>query len=98
VVAAPRAGFVTAIDALSLGVLAIELGAGRTRADQIIDPSAGFELSAVLGSRVERGAPLLTIHAKSRALAAGVAPRAARAFTIGKRAPAARLLVMQRLR
>jgi pyrimidine-nucleoside phosphorylase len=98
VVPATRSGFVTAVDALALGMLAIELGAGRTRAEQAIDPGAGFELAAVVGARVERGAPLLTIHAKGRALAASVAQRAQAAFTLGKRAPAPRKLVIERLR
>src|SRR5690606_28131070 len=43
-VAAPRAGVVAAIDALELGWVSVALGAGRTRADQAVDPAAGIEL------------------------------------------------------
>ncbi|HKY36084.1 MAG TPA: thymidine phosphorylase [Polyangiaceae bacterium] len=96
-VAAPKTGFVTAVDALELGLLAIELGAGRTRADQKIDPAAGFELHVVPGSRVTRGARLATIHAARRSLASSVAPRVQATFSIGARAPQARRLVLQRL-
>jgi pyrimidine-nucleoside phosphorylase len=95
---APRAGFVTSIDALALGRLAIELGAGRTRADQPLDHAAGFVLRAVVGERVTRGAPLLTIHAKSRKLAQQVCERAGAAVRLGPRAPRRRALVMARLR
>jgi pyrimidine-nucleoside phosphorylase len=98
VVKARQSGFVRSIDALSLGLLAIELGAGRTRAEQSIDPGAGFELSAVVGNRVQRGEALLTIHAKNRNLAAQVAARAHDAFTLGTRAPPPRKLVLERLR
>lgn len=98
VVSAPRAGFVTAVDAYALGTLAIELGAGRTRADQTIEPGAGFELWAVVGSRVARGEPLLTIHAASKALASRVRDRVAAAYVIGKTRARPRKLVLERLR
>jgi pyrimidine-nucleoside phosphorylase len=97
-VVAPRAGFVTHIDAYALGVLAIELGAGRTRADQQIDPSAGFELHAPVGARVSRGARLLTIHAARTALAHQVQERVAAALVLGRAAPQARPLVLERIR
>jgi pyrimidine-nucleoside phosphorylase len=96
-VAAPRAGFVTGIDALALGVLAIELGAGRTRADQKLDHAAGFELCATVGQRVTRGDPLLTIHAASRSLVERTRDRAGRAFRIGPHAPRPQPLVLARL-
>ena len=98
VVTAPRPGYVTAIDALALGMLAIELGAGRTRADQKIDPAAGFELHAPVGTRIVRDAPLITIHATSRGLAKQVEARVAKTFVIGSRAPRPRPLVLARLR
>jgi pyrimidine-nucleoside phosphorylase len=95
---APRAGFVTGIDALALGRLAIELGAGRTRADQQLDHGAGFVLHAAVGERVMRGAPLLTIHAKSHKLAQQVRERAGAAFRLGPRAARRPPLVLARLR
>ncbi|HEX2875747.1 MAG TPA: thymidine phosphorylase [Polyangiaceae bacterium] len=98
VVTAAKSGYVTAIDAYALGVLAIELGAGRTRADQKIEPAAGFELHASVGERVERGAMLVTIHAASRAKAKQVAARVAQAFALSSRAPRQRRLVLERSR
>jgi pyrimidine-nucleoside phosphorylase len=97
-VLAPRAGFVTHIDAYALGVLAIELGAGRTRADQKIDASAGFELHTRVGERVAPGSPLITIHAARKALASQVQQRVASAFAFGRSAPRARPLVLERIR
>jgi pyrimidine-nucleoside phosphorylase len=97
VVTARRSGYVTAIDSYALGALAIELGAGRTRADQKIDPAAGFELATVVGERVTKGAPLVTIHAKTRALAQSVQTRVAQAFSLGARAPRRRPLILQRV-
>jgi len=97
VVTAPKSGYIVGIDAYALGMLAIELGAGRTRAEQKIDPAAGFELHAPVGARVTRGAALVTIHAKSRGLIASVERRVRDAFTVGGRAPRPRPLVLQRL-
>ena len=97
-VLAPRAGFVTQVDAYALGMLAIELGAGRTRADQKIDAGAGFELHARVGERVTHGARLITIHAARKALAAQVEKRVASAYTLGPSAPRARPLVLERIR
>ena len=97
VVAAAKSGFITAIDAYALGVLAIELGAGRTRADQKIDPAAGFELHATVGTRVAKGQPIVTIHAKSPALAKRVEARVAAACSVQARPPRQRPLVLERL-
>jgi pyrimidine-nucleoside phosphorylase len=97
VVTAAKAGYVTAIDALALGKLAIELGAGRTRADQKIDPAAGFELHATIGERVARGGELVTVHAASPALAKRVAVSAARAFSLGPRAAHKKPLILGRV-
>jgi thymidine phosphorylase len=96
-VVAPRAGYVTAIDPYALGVLAIELGAGRTRADQRIDPAAGFELHACVGDELERGAPLVTIHAASRALVRRVDERVRAAFSLGQKKPRRPALILERL-
>jgi thymidine phosphorylase len=79
-------------------VLAIELGAGRTRADQKIDPAAGFELHQTVGARVARGEPLVTVHAATPALAKAVEARVLQAFRLGASAPKPRKLVLERLR
>jgi len=98
VITAERAGYVSAIDAYALGVLAIELGAGRTRAEQKIDLAAGFELHSVVGDRVTRGASLVTVHAATKALAKQVEARVLRAFRLAASAPKRRQLVLERLR
>jgi len=97
VVTAPKAGYITAIDALALGKLAVELGAGRTRADQEIDPAAGFELRATVGDRVSRAAPLVTNHANTSAQAKSVQTRVTRAFSIGPSAARKKPLVLERI-
>ncbi|PAU93405.1 thymidine phosphorylase [Aliifodinibius salipaludis] len=57
---APRSGYITEIDAYSIGMASLELGAGRKRKDDIIDPAAGIELHHKIGSKVEKGQSLVT--------------------------------------
>ncbi|RYE87591.1 MAG: thymidine phosphorylase, partial [Myxococcales bacterium] len=71
-VAAERAGWVTGIDPLELGLSAITLGAGRTRADQAVEHDVGLEVTAPVGSRLKKGMPLARIHARNRAAARAV--------------------------
>ena len=95
-VKARSAGFVSAIDALELGLISVALGAGRARAEDRVDPSAGIEILAPLGTRVARGEPLARLHAHSPALARAEAARTLAAFQIGARRPRERRLVIER--
>jgi pyrimidine-nucleoside phosphorylase len=64
-VPAPRAGYVARVDALACGAAAMRLGAGRATKNDTIDPRAGIVGHAKVGDRVERGAPLFTVHANA---------------------------------
>jgi thymidine phosphorylase len=61
-VLAPRAGHVTGFAALGVGRAALALGAGRKKKTDRIDPTAGVELLAKPGDRVERGDPVARLH------------------------------------
>ena len=61
-VAASRSGFVTAIDAASIGRASMMLGAGRERLDTPIHHGAGVTIEAPVGSAVQAGATLATLH------------------------------------
>jgi pyrimidine-nucleoside phosphorylase len=69
---APRASYVAGIDALRIGVASVGLGAGRARKGDGIDPAVGIILRAKIGERVERGQPLVEVHARSAADAAAI--------------------------
>ena len=56
-VKAPRAGYVTAADALAIGRAAQVAGAGRRTVDDAVDPAAGVLLEHAVGDRVEAGEP-----------------------------------------
>ncbi len=96
-VLAPRAGFIRACDPYALGLACVALGAGRTRADQAVDPSAGIELCAQRGDHVRRGQPIAVMHARSKGLVESEAARVISAFEISAAEPTARRVVLERI-
>lgn len=97
-VPAPRAGVVTAINGEALGTAVNQLGGGRMRKEDTIDPAVGLVIAATLGDRVAEGAPLLYIHAASADAAADVAGALAAAYSIGDTAVEAPPLVYEVIR
>ncbi len=96
-VEAPWSGFVTGIDALEIGLAGVAMGAGRTRADQKVDPAVGIELAVARGERVERGAALARVYVRRVEDAEVVRARVRAAFTLGERAEAVPALVLGRI-
>ena len=61
-VAATASGVVARIATREMGMLAIELGCGRARKNDVIDPASGFRVKKKPGDGVERGEPLLVVE------------------------------------
>lgn len=80
---APADGYVAAIDGQALGLAVNDLGGGRARKEDLIDPAVGLVMRAKVGDRVAAGDPLLTIHAADPRAADAVAARLRAAYTIG---------------
>lgn len=60
---AAKAGVVQSIDVRALGLAVIELGGGRRRASDVIDPAVGLSRMAGIGESVDSQRALLTVHA-----------------------------------
>lgn len=58
-------GFISALEADGIGFAAIELGCGRKKIDDTIDPLAGIVLHKKTGDEVKRGDALMTLYADS---------------------------------
>lgn len=58
-------GFVTKIHAEKIGIIAMELGAGRATKEDIIDLSVGIVLNKKRGDKVSKGEPIAYVHANS---------------------------------
>jgi pyrimidine-nucleoside phosphorylase len=62
---AESAGKVTKMDAETIGRVSLLLGGGRQTADDAIDFAVGLSGIKKVGERVEKGEPLLTVHART---------------------------------
>ncbi len=72
-VTAPAAGFVSAVDALSVGRAVLALGGGRERKGEAIDHGVGVELLKKPGEAVMAGEPVLRVyHRDGRGLGAAL--------------------------
>ena len=61
-VTADKDGYLTKLDALSVGVAAWRLGAGRARKEDSVQAGAGITWSATQGDEVKKGQVLFTLH------------------------------------
>jgi len=64
---ATRAGWIHAVESRSLGILAMELGAGRKSKDDVLDMGVGIRIHKNVGDRVEAGDTVFTVYAKAGA-------------------------------
>lgn len=94
---ANRTGFVTAIDALEIGLSAVAMGAGRTRADQAVDPGVGIAVVAKPGDAVRAGATIAEVYVRRAEDAGRVVDRIRDAFQVGPEKPAPKPLVRGRI-
>jgi pyrimidine-nucleoside phosphorylase len=74
-VCAPAAGIVTRLDALEIGRLCVELGAGRARASDAVDFAVGVECAKKEGDPVEAGEPVLLVHSRQAVDPAALEPQ-----------------------
>jgi len=87
-VAPSRAGFVAEIDARAVGLAVVELGGGRARAADAIDPAVGLTELAGLGAEVGPDRPLALVHARDRSAAEKAARRLVAAYRLADAPPA----------
>src|SRR5262249_50293063 len=59
---AKKRAYTAKMDTEALGRILVELGGGRKKASDIVDPSVGMLFHKKLGARVEAGEPIVTVH------------------------------------
>lgn len=82
-----RAAWVAAVETRAVGLAALALGGGRTRADQSIDHSVGFSEVAGPGDPVGAGRPLALVHARTESAAAEAVAALRSAFVLAAAPP-----------
>jgi pyrimidine-nucleoside phosphorylase len=97
VITAPREGYVTRCDALTVGVVATRLGAGRERKEDTVDPGVGITLEAKVGDRVDAGQPLARVRYSDPARWQAQERTLASAWVIEDTAPGPQTLILERI-
>lgn len=82
-VAAPASGHINAIATRDIGLAVVELGGGRRRASDKVNPAVGLTGLLSLGERVEKGNALAVIHADNEDAADRAEAQLRAAFGIG---------------
>ena len=94
---AERDGFVQRVEPRIIGRAITALGGGRTKVDDIVDPSVGFLVHARPGQAVRTGDPLATILARNASGESAARAALVRAISIGPTAPTPRPLISHRV-
>jgi pyrimidine-nucleoside phosphorylase len=96
-VCAPSSGYVADVDALDIGRVVLQLGGGRTKTDDVIDPAAGIDSLVQQGEHIEKGQPLMRLLAKNRSLTESQLTAAINSITLTPEKPGIRKLILERL-
>jgi pyrimidine-nucleoside phosphorylase len=85
----PSKGFVTGIDSFELGLTGIQLGAGRQKVDDVIDPKAGIVVKKKVGDDVELGEVLAILYTDREDVLRASHDRIQASYAFSSSAPAA---------
>lgn len=83
VLEAKSSGYVTRLNAKTVGQASMALGAGREAVDSTIDPSVGVVLHKKIGDAVEKGEPLCTVFYNQESRWQAVRRSLLEAFEVG---------------
>ncbi len=83
-VGAPETGHVAAIRTREIGLSVVELGGGRRRAEDTVDPAVGITGLTDLGMTLGKGETLCTIHARDEASFETARARVLAAYRFGE--------------
>ncbi|HEX8252656.1 MAG TPA: thymidine phosphorylase, partial [Thermoanaerobaculia bacterium] len=96
-VKAPQSGFITHIDTYQAGMFTVDLGAGRKKADDVIDYAAGVMFDRRTGDEVRAGDVIARIQLGNRAESDDLVPRFLSFVEFGDNKPAERPLIHEHL-
>ncbi|MEO6710593.1 MAG: thymidine phosphorylase [Planctomycetota bacterium] len=97
VVTAARAGWFTYTNVREVGNAIIELGGGRQRVEDSVDPSVGIRFPVKAGAQVERGQALFEVHHRASHTLEPALACLTRAFEIADERPSVGPLIAERM-
>jgi pyrimidine-nucleoside phosphorylase len=65
-VSASISGYISEMDAFAMGMVSVELGAGRKAKEDDVDPRAGFILHKKIGDPIEKGETFATLYTNKK--------------------------------
>jgi thymidine phosphorylase len=96
-VTAPTGGYLRRLDARAVGVAVWRLGAGRSRKEDPVSPTAGALCVRKPGDRVAAGEPVLVLHADDPVRLDGALAALGGAIEVGPEPPEPRPLIVDRI-
>ncbi|CUX16670.1 thymidine phosphorylase [Agrobacterium genomosp. 13] len=96
-VLAERSGLLASCATRDLGMVVVELGGGRKKPSDTIDPSVGISDIIPLGTKVEKGESIAIVHAASREEAERAVKRVAACYGIADSAPEIDAPILERI-
>ncbi len=96
-VSAPSGGYLRRLDARAVGVAVWRLGAGRSRKEDPVSPTAGALCLRKPGDTVATGEPVLVLHADDPARLDGALAALDGAIEVGPEPPEPRPLIVDRI-
>ncbi|MDP3147905.1 MAG: thymidine phosphorylase [Ignavibacteria bacterium] len=86
-------GFVSAIDTYQIGVAALELGAGRLKKEDVIDPKAGIIFHKKLGDKLAKGEIVAELFTDKKNILPGAEKRIINALRVTESKPKKQKLI-----
>ncbi len=94
---AEDSGYIRAIDARQVGLLGLQIGLGRKKLEDKVDPGAGFVFLKKVGDRVNKGEVLAEVYATDETKAEMAAAKLAGCFSYSERQPEPDEMIIERL-
>jgi pyrimidine-nucleoside phosphorylase len=91
-------GWIQSVDARAVGDLVVDLGGGRRRAEDRIDPRVGIEFFCATGAQVKAGQPLAEIHLPETGSAEEFEERLQESIRIDSEPPSRGAIILGRVR
>lgn len=88
-VKAGKSGYITEMDAYAMGMVSVELGAGRRAKEDDVDPQAGFMLHKKIGDEVKENETFATLHTNNNKILTEAKSGMKKAITISVKKPPA---------
>ncbi|MDH7802495.1 MULTISPECIES: thymidine phosphorylase [unclassified Rhizobium] len=96
-VPAPHSGWLSSCATRDLGMVVVELGGGRRKPSDTVDPAVGISDILPLGTKVEKGEPVAIVHAASKEEAERAVKRIAACYGITDSVPEISAPILERI-